>query len=114
MPLLGPILAISMLWFGWTSYPWISLWAPVMAGFGTGVALIMLFLSLFNYIIDAYLAVAASALASSTVVRSAFGAGFPVSHDPRASNVGHQLTDLPSSSETRCMKSLIPVLHRRY
>jgi hypothetical protein len=74
----GPILAISMFWFGWTSYPSISLWAPVVAGLGVGLSLIMLFLSLFNYIIDAYILVAASALASSTVVRSAFGAGFPV------------------------------------
>ncbi|CAG8684597.1 14967_t:CDS:2, partial [Acaulospora colombiana] len=75
----GPILAISMFWFGWTSYTSISLWAPVLAGLGVGLSLIMLFLSLFNYIIDAYILVAASALASSTVVRSAFGAGFPVS-----------------------------------
>lgn len=52
---------------------------PVLAGFGLGFAVILLFLSLFNYIIDAYLPVAASALAASTVVRSAFGAGFPVS-----------------------------------
>ena len=74
----GPILTISMLWFGWTSYPHISLWAPVLAGLGTGLSIVMLFLSLFNYIIDAYLPVAASALAASTVVRSAFGAAFPV------------------------------------
>jgi len=75
----GPILAASMFLFGWTSYSWISLWVPVLAGLGVGLSLIMLFLSLFNYIIDAYLTVAASALAASTVVRSAFGAGFPVS-----------------------------------
>lgn len=75
----GPILTISMLFFGWTSYPSVSLWVPVLAGFGVGLSLLMLFLSLFNYIIDAYLMVAASALAASTVVRSAFGAGFPVS-----------------------------------
>lgn len=68
-----------MFWFGWTSYPSISIWAPLMAGLGSGLAIVLLFLSLFNYIIDAYLTVAASALASSTVVRSAFGAGFPVS-----------------------------------
>jgi len=74
----GPILAISMFWFGWTSYPSISLWAPLMAGLGVGLSLVFLFLSLFNYIIDAYLLVAASALAASTVVRSAFGAGFPL------------------------------------
>jgi hypothetical protein len=36
-------------------------------------------LSLSNYIIDAYLSVAASALASNTVVRSLFGTVFPVS-----------------------------------
>ena len=35
-------------------------------------------LALFNYMIDAYLFVAASALASNTVVRSAFGAAFPL------------------------------------
>jgi hypothetical protein len=75
----GPVLTISMLFFGWTSYPSISLWVPVLAGFGVGLSLIMLFLSLFNYVIDAYITVAASALAASTVVRSAFGAGFPVS-----------------------------------
>lgn len=32
--------------------------------------------------IDAYLVVAASVLASSTVIRSLFGAGFPVSGAP--------------------------------
>lgn len=74
----GPILTISMLWFGWTSYPHISLWAPVLAGLGVGLSIVLLFLSLFNYIIDAYLPVAASALAASTVVRSAFGAAFPL------------------------------------
>jgi hypothetical protein len=36
-------------------------------------------LSQFNYIIDSYLSVAASALAANTVVRSLFGAAFPVS-----------------------------------
>lgn len=36
-------------------------------------------LALLNYTVDAYLPVAASALAASTVVRSLFGAAFPVS-----------------------------------
>ena len=35
-------------------------------------------LALFNYMIDAYLFVAASALASNTVFRSVFGAAFPL------------------------------------
>ncbi|KAG8856690.1 hypothetical protein FRB91_000395 [Serendipita sp. 411] len=78
----GIILGVSMLWFGWTSYPSISIWSPIVAGLGIGASVVLLFLSLFNYLIDAYLLVAASALASSTVVRSAFGAGFPVSFPP--------------------------------
>lgn len=40
---------------------------------------ITLKLGLFNYIIDVYLFAAASALAATTVVRSLFGAIFPVS-----------------------------------
>ncbi|TCD68281.1 hypothetical protein EIP91_011247 [Steccherinum ochraceum] len=74
----GPIFAISFFWFGWTSYPTISYWAPMLAGLAIGFSITWIFLSLFNYIIDAYLFVAASALASSTVVRSLAGAGFPL------------------------------------
>lgn len=62
----------------WTSYPSISFFAPAFSGALSGFSIILLFLSLFNYIIDAYLMYAASALAISTVVRSAFGAGFPL------------------------------------
>ena len=35
-------------------------------------------LALFNYMIDAYLFVAASALAANTIFRSIFGAAFPL------------------------------------
>ena len=74
----APIYTISFFWFGWTSYSTISFWAPVMAGVPMGMAIVFLFNGLFNYTIDAYLFVAASALSSMTVVRSLFGAGFPL------------------------------------
>lgn len=74
----APIFAASFFWFGWTSYPSISYWAPMTAGGAIGFSTIWIFLALFNYIIDAYLFVAASALAANTVVRSLFGAGFPL------------------------------------
>ncbi|KZT30674.1 MFS general substrate transporter [Neolentinus lepideus HHB14362 ss-1] len=76
--LAGPIFAASFFWFGWTSYPSINYWAPLMSGLPLGFSIELIFLSLFNYIIDAYLFVAASALAANTVVRSLFGAGFPL------------------------------------
>ena len=74
----APIFALAFFWFGWTSYPSISYWAPLMAGFPIGLSVVFIFLGLFNYTIDAYLAVAASALSAMTVVRSLFGAAFPL------------------------------------
>lgn len=74
----GILFAISFFWFGWTSYPSISFWSPALAGGFVGIALTFTFLSLYNYMIDTYLAVAASALAANTVCRSLFGASFPV------------------------------------
>ncbi|KAF9260712.1 MFS general substrate transporter [Marasmius fiardii PR-910] len=74
----APVYAISFFWFGWTSYPSISLWAPMMSGVLNGFGVSWVFLGLFNYLIDTYLMAAASALAINTVVRSIFGAVFPL------------------------------------
>ncbi|RPD64093.1 MFS general substrate transporter [Lentinus tigrinus ALCF2SS1-7] len=74
----APIYTISFFWFGWTSYPTVSYWAPLTSGVPMGLAIVFLFNGLFNYTIDAYLFVAASALSSMTVVRSVFGASFPL------------------------------------
>lgn len=74
----APLLAIAFFWFGWTSYSSISYWAPMMAGVLLAHATVWIFLALFNYIIDAYLYVAASALSIATVARSLFGASFPL------------------------------------
>ncbi|TRM61103.1 major facilitator superfamily domain-containing protein [Schizophyllum amplum] len=76
--LAAPLYAISFFWFGWTSYPSISYWSPMIAGGLMGCSICFLFMSLFNYIIDAYLHAAASALAANTVCRSIFGAAFPL------------------------------------
>ncbi|OCF32686.1 polyamine transporter 1 [Kwoniella heveanensis BCC8398] len=74
----GWSLVIAMFWFGWTSYSSIHWISPVIAGGLIGVGTLGMFVSLFNYIIDVYLWSAASALAGATVVRSLFGAAFPL------------------------------------
>ncbi|KIJ47970.1 hypothetical protein M422DRAFT_163053 [Sphaerobolus stellatus SS14] len=74
----GPIYVISYFWFGWTSYPRISFWAPMLSGLFLGAGFSMIFLALTNYTVDAYLSVSASALAVQTIVRSFAGAGFPL------------------------------------
>ncbi|KAK8854610.1 hypothetical protein IAR55_003349 [Kwoniella newhampshirensis] len=74
----GWSLVVALFWFGWTSYSSIHWISPVLAGSLLGIACLGMFVSLFNYIIDVYLWSAASALASATVVRSLFGAAFPL------------------------------------
>ncbi|KAL5536623.1 hypothetical protein ACEPAF_446 [Sanghuangporus sanghuang] len=74
----APLFALGFFWFAWTSYPSISYWAPMLSGLAMGSSSVLIFLSLLCYIIDTYVFVAASALASNTVVRSIFGATFPL------------------------------------
>jgi len=77
--LAAPLFALSFFWFGLTgNYVSINIAAPILAIVLLGFCVLFLFLSIFNYLIDSYLASAASALAINTVVRSAFGAGFPM------------------------------------
>lgn len=74
----SPCLVISFFWIGWTHYRSISFWSPMMGGSLLGFSILLVFLGLFNYIVDAYTRLAASGLAGNTVMRSAFGAGFPL------------------------------------
>lgn len=72
-------LVVAMFWFGWTGgYSSVHWMSPVLAGGLIGVGVLGMFVSCFNYLVDTYLWAAASALAATTVCRSAFGAGFPL------------------------------------
>ncbi|KAJ7293459.1 MFS general substrate transporter [Mycena rebaudengoi] len=77
----SPLYVVAFFWLGWSSSPSISLWAPMMSGLINGFSISWIFLAHFNYIIDTYLNIAASALAANTVVRSIFGAVFPLFAD---------------------------------
>ncbi|KAH0838209.1 major facilitator superfamily domain-containing protein [Lanmaoa asiatica] len=74
----APLLAVSFFWFAWTSFPSISIWAPLASALVLGFSICWIFLALVNYIIDVYLFVSASALAATVVVRNAAGTGFPM------------------------------------
>lgn len=74
----APCLVISLFWFAWTSFPSVSYWSPLVAGGMFGFGLFLIFLSLMTYVTEVYLMNAASAMAANMVVRSAFGAGFPM------------------------------------
>ncbi|KAF2028869.1 MFS general substrate transporter [Setomelanomma holmii] len=71
-------LPIGLFWFGWTNAPEVPFMICVSAGTLFGFGMVLLYMSLTNYIVDAYLGYAASALAASTVLRSIAGAAFPL------------------------------------
>ena len=50
----------------------------MLSGLFTGFGIFSIFLSLLNYIVDAYLMFAASAIAANTFMRSIFGGIFPL------------------------------------
>jgi len=75
----GVLFAAGLFWFGWTGYSGDVHWiVPVLSGLFTGFGIFSIFLSLLNYIVDAYLMFAASAIAANTFMRSIFGGVFPL------------------------------------
>ncbi|KAL8737754.1 MAG: hypothetical protein Q9181_001382 [Wetmoreana brouardii] len=69
---------ISIFWFAWSNSPtvhWIvSIASQVPFGFG----FVLVYISVQEYLVDAYTVYAASVLAANTIFRSAFGAVFPL------------------------------------
>ncbi|KAF2460801.1 major facilitator superfamily [Lineolata rhizophorae] len=75
----GVAFAAGLFWFGWTGYRADIHWVvPTLSGLCTGFGLMAIFLQSLNYLVDAYLMFAASAIAANTFCRSLCGAGFPL------------------------------------
>ncbi|KAH8677320.1 major facilitator superfamily transporter [Xylariales sp. PMI_506] len=69
----------GIFWFGWSGYREDVHWiVPAASGILTGFGLLSIFLQALNYLVDAYLMFAASAIAGNTFLRSLFGAVFPL------------------------------------
>lgn len=75
----GISFSIGLFWFAWTGNRSCIHWiAPTLSGLATGFGILSIFLNCLNYLIDAYLMFAASAIAANTFLRSLAGAGFPL------------------------------------
>jgi len=74
----GVALPIGLFWFAWTNSPSVPWPASVAAGIPFGFGMVLVFLSIMNYLIDAYTIFAASVLAGNGIIRSVFGAAFPL------------------------------------
>ncbi|KAL8943693.1 MAG: hypothetical protein Q9216_000892 [Gyalolechia sp. 2 TL-2023] len=71
-------LPVGLFVFAWTNYTHIHWIVSVIFTAPFGFGMVLLFLSVINYLIDAYTVYAASVLAANSVLRSIFGAVFPL------------------------------------
>lgn len=95
--MLGSVaLPIGLFWFAWTNDPSTFWLISVSAGVFTGFGMVLLYMSLTNYIVDTYLGYAASALAASTVCRSVAAAVFPLFTSSMYNSLGiHWASSVP-------------------
>lgn len=79
---------VALFWMAWTSYASIHWIVPIIGSAFFGAGMLLIFLPMMNYIVDAYSKHAASALAANTFLRSLFGAGFPLFANVMYTNLG--------------------------
>lgn len=84
----GPLYVISLFWLGWTAKANIHWIVPMLAGVPFGIAFMLVFMSLLNYVTDAYEVFAASGMAATSISRSIFGAVLPLAARPMYRTLG--------------------------
>ncbi|KAJ5327628.1 putative multiple drug resistance protein [Penicillium brevicompactum] len=99
----GLAIPVGLFWFAWTnseSIPWIvSVLATAPFGFG----MVLVFLGIMNYLIDSYTIYAASVLAANSIIRSCFGAAFPLFTTYMYENLGiHWASCIPAFLSLAC------------
>jgi hypothetical protein len=84
-----------------------------MAGAPFGFGMVLVFLSIMNYLIDSYLIYAASVLAANSVLRSLFGAAFPLFTSYMYADLGiHWASSIPAFLALACVP--FPFLFYKY
>ncbi|KAB5570740.1 major facilitator superfamily domain-containing protein [Coniochaeta sp. 2T2.1] len=107
------LLPVGLFWFAWTCQPSIHWVVPIIASGFFACGLVLVFLSLLNYLIDSYVLYAASVLAANAVLRSLFGAAFPLFTTYMYRNLGlHWASSIPAFLALACMP--FPYLFWKY
>ncbi|TIA10577.1 synaptic vesicle transporter [Aureobasidium pullulans] len=97
-------LPIGLFWFAWTNSPSVHWMASIAAGAPFGFGMILVFLGVMNYLIDAYTIYAASALAANSVLRSLFGMASPLFTSYLYANLGiHWASCIPAFLALMCL-----------
>ncbi|KAF7897275.1 hypothetical protein EAF00_005503 [Botryotinia globosa] len=112
--LIGSIcLPVGLFWFAWTNSPSVHWIVSIIGTAPFGCGMVLVFLSVMNYLIDAYVLYAASVLAASSVLRSLFGAAFPLFTTYMYNNLGiHWASSIPAFLALACVP--FPFLFYKY
>jgi MFS family permease len=65
----APAIPIGLFWMGWTAYPHISMWSPIISSVVFGFGIVCVFVSAYQYVAAAYEYHPGSALASLQMFR---------------------------------------------
>ncbi|KAI9731935.1 MAG: hypothetical protein M1834_004386 [Cirrosporium novae-zelandiae] len=104
---------VGMFWFAWTNYPSIHWIVSIIGTVSFGFGVVLVFLSIMNYLIDSYTVYAASVLAANSVLRSLFGAAFPLFTTYMYQNLGiHWASSIPAFLALACVP--FPFLFYKY
>jgi hypothetical protein len=104
---------VGLFWFAWTNSPNIHWIVSIMASAPFGFGIVLVCLSIINYLIDAYLIYAASVLAANSVLRSLFGAAFPLFTGYMYADLGiHWASSIPAFLALACVP--FPFLFYKY
>jgi len=91
----GPMLVIGLFWLAWTASPSVHWMAPIFAGLPFGIGMTTIFMSLLNYLTDAYGIYSASVIAANSCLRSISAALLPLAAKPMYNTLGvHWATSL--------------------
>lgn len=104
---------IGIFWFAWTNSPNVHWAVSIAATIPFGFGMVLCFLGIMNYLIDAYAIYAASVLAASSLLRSLFGAVFPLFTKQMYENLGiHWASSVPGFLALACVP--FPFLFYKY
>ncbi|KAG5927400.1 hypothetical protein E4U42_002296 [Claviceps africana] len=112
--LLGAVLLpVGLFWFAWTNGRNVHWAVPIVGSAIFAAGLVLVFLSMTNYLIDSYVIYAASVLAASAVLRSLFGTVFPLFAGYMYRDLGiHWASSIPAFLSLACLP--FPFLFYKY
>lgn len=103
--MLGSVLVTGgLFWFAWTNGLDVHWIVSIVASCFFAAGMVLVFAGVANYLIDSYVLYAASVLAANTVVRSIFGAAFPLFTEQMYKNLGiHWASSVPAFLALACL-----------